>query len=111
MRREEIFKIPLVLLLFFLSACSVGPKYKTPAATVPAAFKEPPPDNFKEAGQWKQAAPQDDRLRGEWWQIFGDQQLNDLEAQVNVSNQNIAAAEAQYRAARAAIQGARAALF
>jgi NodT family efflux transporter outer membrane factor (OMF) lipoprotein len=100
-----------VLLCFFVTACKVGPKYTTPTAPVPSAFKESPPDNFKEAGQWKQASPQDDRLRGQWWEIFGDAQLNDLEAQVNVSNQNIAAAEAQFRAARAAVQIARAALF
>src|SRR6266436_4871474 len=98
-------------LLCFLSACSVGPKYKTPPAPVPPAFKEPPPDNFKETDEWKPAAPQDDRLRGNWWEMFSDPQLNDLEAQVNVSNQNIAAAEAQFRAARAAVQAARSGLF
>ncbi|HYR41913.1 MAG TPA: efflux transporter outer membrane subunit [Terriglobia bacterium] len=95
----------------FLSACSVGPKYKTPPAPVPPAFKEPPPDNFKETDQWKPAAPRDDTLRGNWWEMFGDTQLNDLEAQVNTSNQNIAAAEAQFRAARAAVQAARSGLF
>src|SRR5213080_1926458 len=83
-----------LLLCCVFSACSVGPKYKTPAAHVPPAFKEPPPANFKENGEWKQAAPQDDSIRGDWWEIFGDLQLNDLEAQVNVSNQTIAAAEA-----------------
>src|SRR2546422_11492514 len=67
------------LCLLLLSACSVGPKYKTPAAPVPPAFKEPPPANFKENGEWKQAAPQDDSIRGDWWEIFGDPQLNDLE--------------------------------
>ena len=100
-----------LLCFCFLSACSVGPKYKTPAAPVPPAFKEPPPDNFKETDQWKPAVPQDDKLRGNWWEMFGDQQLNDLEAQVNVSNQNIAAAEAQFRAARAAVGAARSGLF
>src|SRR5213080_2963688 len=103
---------PLLLLFgFLLSACSVGPKYKTPATPVPPAFKEAPPENFKETDQWKPAAPQDDRLRGDWWEMFSDPQLNDLEAQVNVSNQNIAAAEAQFRAARAAVQAARSGLF
>src|SRR5262249_20306241 len=106
---------PLLLLsflcLFLLSACSVGPKYKTPAAPVPPAFKEPPPANFKENGEWKQAAPQDDRIRGDWWEIFGDPQLNALETQVNISNQTIAAAEAQFRGARAAAHAARSGLF
>jgi NodT family efflux transporter outer membrane factor (OMF) lipoprotein len=101
-------------LLPVFSACAVGPKYKTPAAPVPPAFKEQPPENFKETGQsnqWKPANPQDDTIRGDWWAMFEDPQLNDLEAQVNISNQNIAAAEAQFRAARAAVRTARSGLF
>src|SRR5438093_586808 len=105
------FLLLLLSCVFLLFSCSVGPKYKTPAAPVPPAFKEPPPANFKENGEWKQAAPQDDSIRGDWWEIFGDLQLNDLEAQVNVSNQTIAAAEAQFRAARATVRGGRSGLF
>jgi len=105
------FLLLLLSCVFLLFSCSVGPKYKTPAAPVPPAFKEPPPANFKENGEWKQAAPQDDSIRGDWWEIFGDLQLNDLEAQVNVSNQTIAAAEAQFRAARATVRAARSGLF
>ena len=56
-------------------------------------FKEPPPPTFKEDGHWKTATPQDDTLRDDWWEMFGDPQLNELEAQVNISNQNIAAAD------------------
>src|SRR5215467_7643867 len=92
-------------LLGFLCSCKVGPKYKTPAAPVTATFKEPPPAN------WKTATPHDDTLRGNWWEMFGDPQLNDLETQVNVSNQNIAVAEAQFRGARAAVRAARSGLF
>ena len=101
------YSVPLFCLLccYVFSACSVGPKYRKPAAPAPAAFKEPPPN------QWKEAKPQDDTLRGDWWEIFADPQLNDLEAQVNVSNQTVAAAEAQFRAARAAVRVARAGLF
>jgi NodT family efflux transporter outer membrane factor (OMF) lipoprotein len=68
-------------------------------------FKEPPP-----AG-WKESQPQDDCIRGNWWEMFGDAQLNALEEQVNISNQTIAAAEANFRAARATITIARADLF
>jgi NodT family efflux transporter outer membrane factor (OMF) lipoprotein len=68
-------------------------------------FKEPPP-----AG-WKEAQPQDDKIRGNWWEMFCDPQLNALEEQVNISNQNIAVAEANFREARAAIKVARADLF
>ncbi len=101
--------LPLAILL--LASCSVGPKYHRPSATVPAAFKEPPPPAFKELPGWKQAQPQDTVLRGKWWEIFCDPQLNALEEQVNISNQTIAQNEAQFRAARAAIRIARADLF
>src|SRR5437762_11885435 len=100
---SKCFLLCLVSCLF--STCSIGPKYRTPTAPVPPAFKEPVPSS------WKTATPQDGTLRGNWWEMFGDPQLNDLEAQVNVSNQNIAAIEAQFRSARAAIRVARAGLF
>jgi len=103
-----------LILLFaglLLTACKVGPKYRTPSTAVPPVFKENPPDYFKESGVFKEAIPQDALLRGEWWTIFGDPCLNELAQQVRVSNQTIAAAEAQYRAALAAIGVARADLF
>ena len=98
-------RILTLCLLALLPACSVGPKYKVPAAPVPANYKEPLPD------QWKEATPQDDLLRGNWWELFSDSALNVLEAEVNVSNQNIAAAEAQFRAARSAVRISRSGLF
>jgi NodT family efflux transporter outer membrane factor (OMF) lipoprotein len=109
MRRVSIMM--LVLMGLLTHACTVGPKYKRPSAPVPPNYKEPPPANYKESDVWKQARPQDDVLRGKWWEIFGDPQLNALEEQVIVSNQNVAVAEAQFRAARAAIRAARADLF
>lgn len=88
------------------SACTaVGPSYKKPTVETPGAFKEAPP-----AG-WKTAQPQDAALRGKWWEVFGDPQLNALEDQVSVSNQTLAQAEAQFRSARAAVALARAGLF
>jgi NodT family efflux transporter outer membrane factor (OMF) lipoprotein len=81
----------------------VGPAYKRPTAEVPAAYKE--------LGNWKQAQPNDQNLGGNWWEMFQDQQLNALEAQVNVSNQNLKAAEAQYTQARALVRYNRAAYF
>jgi NodT family efflux transporter outer membrane factor (OMF) lipoprotein len=76
--------------------CAVGPKYKRPTAEVPSAYKE--------AGNWKQAQPNDQNLGGNWWEFFQDSQLNALEAQVNVSNQNLKVAEAQYTQARAVLR-------
>ena len=90
-------------LLAFLGGCMVGPDYVRPAAPVPAAFKEMP--------GWKVAQPADDATRGNWWEAFGDPDLNALCIQVDVSNQTVKAADARMREALAATQGARAALF
>jgi NodT family efflux transporter outer membrane factor (OMF) lipoprotein len=98
------------LAALLLSACTVGPNYKRPAAPAPPAFKEQPPPDFKEAGGWKPAQPADDMLKGKWWEIYNDPALNALEEQVSLSNQNLAQAEAVYREARAAVLISRAAL-
>ena len=94
-----------------LGGCSVGPKYARPGITTPPAFKELTLADFKETDGWKIAQPQDDALRGKWWEIFQDPQLNALVEQVNVSNQNIAAATANFLAARALVLQARSRYF
>ena len=91
--------------LLLSSACMVGPKYQRPGAPAPPAFKEAPP-----AG-WKEAQPNDGALRGQWWKVYNDPRLDALEDQVSISNQNVLAAEAQFRAAKAAVRIARADLF
>jgi NodT family efflux transporter outer membrane factor (OMF) lipoprotein len=60
---------------------------------------------------WKTAQPRDDTLRGKWWEMFNEPQLNALEEKVNVSNQNIASAAASFLAARATVKEARSQLF
>jgi NodT family efflux transporter outer membrane factor (OMF) lipoprotein len=74
-------------------------------------FKEQPPETFKESDGWKQAQPSDQTLRGKWWEIFGDPQLNALEEEVTVSNQDLKVAEARFRQARAMIRFNRSAEF
>jgi NodT family efflux transporter outer membrane factor (OMF) lipoprotein len=74
-------------------------------------FKEQPPESFKESDGWKTAQPSDQTLRGNWWEIFGDPQLNALEEEVTVSNQNLKVAEARFRQARAMIRFNRSAEF
>src|SRR5882724_11406332 len=87
-----------------LSACIVvGPDYVRPTVITP--------DHYKEIDGWRVAQPKDDVIRSAWWEMFGDPQLNALEAQVSISNQNLAAAEAQYREARALVQEARASYY
>ena len=85
--------------LLFLCACNPAPKYARPPAPTPTAYKEAPPD--KEGTGWKLAQPGDDKLRGKWWEIYNDPQLNALEEQVAINNQSLKAAEANFRAARA----------
>jgi len=95
-RQRSWLGVPLAVATLALSGCAVGPKYRTPAVQAPPAYKE--------VGNWKPAQPNDQNLGGEWWKIFQDPQLDALQAQVNVSNQNLKAAEAQFRQARAALR-------
>jgi NodT family efflux transporter outer membrane factor (OMF) lipoprotein len=89
--------------LLFVAGCNVGPKYHKPTVETPSAYKE--------IGDWKIAEPKDETARGKWWEIFGDPRLNELEDQVNVSNQNIAAAAANFLVARAVVRQARSQYF
>ena len=100
-----------VALLFLLQGCVVGPKYNRPPMQAPGTYKEVTPDDLKKMDGWKVAQPQDSALHGKWWEIFGDPQLNALEEQVNISNQNVAAAFANFMAARALVREARAQYF
>lgn len=86
-------------ILWGLTGCNVGPKYKRPSAPVPPAYKEPRPAN----DQWKAAHPNDGALRENWWELFGDPRLNDLELRVAAANQNLKQAEAAFRQARAVV--------
>ena len=96
--------VGLLVLIFLLSGCAVGPRYTKPAAPAPPAYKETPPP-------WKTAQPSDQVARGKWWEIFQDPQLNALEEQINVSNEHLKAAEAQFRQARALVRFNRAAYY
>jgi len=90
-----------------LSACAVGPDYQRPGTPSPSAFKEAP----QAAAGWFPAAPADTLDRGPWWELFGDAELNALVQQVEVSNQNVAAAVAAYAQAQALVREQRASLF
>jgi NodT family efflux transporter outer membrane factor (OMF) lipoprotein len=103
-------KYALVLSVLLLSSCMVGPKYQRPSAPVPTTYKEPQTQG-SDAGNFRPAQPNDAVLRGKWWEIYNDPALNALEEQVNVSNQNLAALEAQFRQARDIVKTARSNLF
>ena len=86
-----------------LAGCAVGPDYRKPDASVPTTYKE--------LEGWHAAQPRDELPRGSWWEVFGDPELDGLMKRVDISNQNIRAAEARVRQARAVADQARASLF
>ncbi|MCU1291863.1 MAG: efflux system, outer rane lipoprotein NodT family [Bryobacterales bacterium] len=90
-----------------LASCTVGPKYSK--ATVPAApsFSEQPP----EGNGWTAGKPSDAQMRGNWWEIYGDADLNALEQQVAAANQTLKISEANFVQARAQIQYNRSNLY
>jgi NodT family efflux transporter outer membrane factor (OMF) lipoprotein len=98
------------VLCVMLAGCNVGPKYVPPAMTAPSAFKESP-TQFKETEGWTIAQPQDATLRGKWWEIYNEPDLNALEEQLNVDNQNIREAFENFMEARALVREARSQLF
>src|SRR6201996_5188678 len=117
-------KTTAFLLCALLTGCTVGPKYHPPAVQPPPAFKEapPPPDTTtppanppgtqpQDVGTWTVAQPSDAKIRGDWWAVFNEPELNDLEAQLNIDNQNIKVFFENYMEARALVGEARALYF
>lgn len=101
--KQPLRPLALLIAAVSLGACTLGPDYQRPELPVP--------NEYKQAEGWKTATPADVLQRGNWWMLYGDAELNALVARLNVSNQNLAAAEAQYRQARALVRGARSQLF
>jgi len=95
-------------LLTLLGGCRVGPPYHAPAPPAVTApnYKESTV-NFQDTDGWKVASPQDSMIRGNWWEVFGDPELNALEEQLNINNQNLKEYFENYMAARATIAEAR----
>lgn len=85
----------------FLSACAVGPEYQRPLTAVPAQYKA------QGLGSWKEGRPLDDVPKGAWWEVFGDEKLNDLECHADAANQEMKAAVARVEQARATARVAR----
>ncbi len=101
--RAVNLRLLTVICPLMLVACTVGPDYRRPVSAAPAKYKE--------LKGWKQAQPRDHELPGKWWEIFKDSYLNTLAEQVDIANQSIAQAEAQYRQSQALVQSATAAYF
>jgi outer membrane protein TolC len=94
-----------------LAGCNLAPHYERPQTESTGGFKEAVPNPSTDAQGWKLAEPKDDVLRGSWWELYHDKQLDDLEERVSISNQTVIGAEANYRVARAMAGEAEANLF
>jgi NodT family efflux transporter outer membrane factor (OMF) lipoprotein len=97
----------MTILLMAVAACTVGPDYQRPAAAVPAAYKEA----SQTLVNWQVARPADVSDRGQWWSVYHDPVLDGLEQQIDISNQNLKAAEAAFRQAEAIVAQARAGYY
>ena len=106
-----MIRLGAAALLLILPACVVGPKYHPPAPPAPAAVYKESPTQFKETGDWTVAQPADAKLRGKWWEIFNDPELNALEEQLDINNQNIKQFFENFMEARAVVREARAQYF
>jgi multidrug efflux system outer membrane protein len=115
-KRVLLGSLTLLSAALLTAGCSLAPQYKVPGVANSTAFKETPPitataETQGEAGTWKIAQPSDQIPRGKWWVIFDDSTLNDFEEQALSANQNLAAAAARVKEARALQQVSRADLF
>lgn len=106
--RTRRMRLVALVMAAGLAACTVGPDYERPIAATPAAYKEAA---YKEIDGWQPSQPRDLADRGAWWSVYNDPALDQLERQVDISNQNLKAAEAAFRQARAIVAEARAGLF
>jgi len=90
--------------LLMVTGCNLAPHYEVPATPAPEGYKET-------AGVWQVAQPQDSVIKGKWWEMFNEPELDSLEDRLNINNQNIAQAFQSFMAARAEVRGARAGYF
>jgi len=96
---------------FLASGCDLAPKYSRPSVATPTAFKELPAQTSADGTVWKPAEPRDAQDRGDWWELFNDQKLDEYESRLDGSNQNVASAAAAFLAARAVVAQARAGYY
>src|SRR5258708_40272073 len=109
-----VIRSTFIIALFqvlLIEGCMVGPRYARPNVPTTPTYKEEAPGSIKGSDLWQPARPGDQTSRGNWWEIFGDPELNKLEEQIAGSNQTLKVAEARFREARAAIRFNRAAQF
>ncbi len=111
MLTNGIVRLCAAALLLILPGCVVGPKYHPPAPPAPSPAYKEAPTNSQENEGWTVAQPADAKLRGKWWEIFNDPELNALEDQLNINNQNIKQYFENFMEARAIVREARSQYF
>ena len=108
---RTVLPAALATILLLAMGCSVGPKYVRPPVEVPSAYKEIPQSAAKRSEIWRVTQPREGANRGNWWKVFNDPQLNELEAKASSSSRQIAAAANGFLAARALVREARSQYF
>jgi NodT family efflux transporter outer membrane factor (OMF) lipoprotein len=103
--------VTLLLVVLAMAGCVVGPKYHPPSPQAPAPEYKESPTQFKETEGWTVAQPADAKLRGKWWEIFNDPELNALEDQLDINNQSIKQYFENFMAARAVVRETRSQYF
>ena len=108
---RTVLPVGLATVILMVTGCSVGPKYTRPAIQSPAAYKEGPKAGATGSDSWQMAQPKDSTTRGKWWEPFNDLELSALEEKASSSNREVAAAAANFLAARALVREARSQYF
>src|SRR5271157_2604400 len=109
--RQATLPVALAALLLLIVGCRVGPKYVRPPVPSPPAYKEIPPAAANGPELWRTTQPKDGANRGNWWKVFNDPPLNELEEKASSSSQEIAAAADNFLAARALVREAHSQYF
>jgi len=109
-RRASLAAVGMLGAALGMGGCKVGPAYKAPAVQAPPAYSENGA-NGGPKGNWTTATPADDKSRGQWWTVYGDSTLDQLEEQCANANLSIAAASQAYEQSHALVQSVRSALF
>lgn len=110
-RPNSVSRVATMAMLGLLAGCNPGQKYQRPVVPAPPEYKESVPPSNPPHGTWKTAVPNDQVLRGDWWKLYRDPQLDALEDRISVNNQTLRAATEKYLQARSQVAIAHSSFF